>query len=347
MKAVILIEPNKFEVKTVETPSINDDEILLKVERTAICGTDIRILEGKKTKDVRYPSVIGHEISGTIYKTGQNVDGYEIGERVSIAPVIPCHRCNSCLNGRENACTNRVAIGYQYDGGFAEYVKIPKEAILYGHVLKLPEDVSFEEGALMEPLSCCIRGMKNAGTGFNDKVLIVGAGPIGLMHLQLAKIAGASKVIVSEPNDLRREKALKLGADIVVDPTKEDLDSIIMNETENNGLDVIILAIGVPSIINSLLKLCKKGGTLNLFAGFAGTGEGTIESNLIHYNEITVNGSTAFKRKDYLDARELVINKKINLECIVTHIYGIDEFKDAYDMVKSGQGLKVLINPQL
>ena len=142
----------------------------------------------------------------------------------------------------------------------------------------------------MEPLSCCIRGIKNAGTGFNDKVLIVGAGPIGLMHLQLAKIAGASKVIVSEPNEMRREKALKLGADIVVDPTKEDLDSIVMEETENKGLDVIILAIGVPSIINSLLKLCKKGGTLNLFAGFAGTGEANIEANLIHYNEIKVNG---------------------------------------------------------
>lgn len=345
MKAVVLAGANDFKPAQMEKPHIGDDDILLEMKKAAICGTDIRILEGKKTKDVRYPSVIGHEMCGIIEEVGKNVKGFNVGEKVAIANVIPCHACHSCLNGRENACLNRKAIGYEFDGGFAEYVLIPGIAIESGNVIKLPEHVSFAEGALIEPLACCIRGLKNAGTGFNDTVLIVGAGPIGLMHLQLAKIAGARKVIVSEPLDSRREKAIRLGADLVVDPINENLREIVMRETDGIGMDVIVIAIGVPQIVDSTIKLCRKGGTVNLFAGFAGTGECKIEVNTIHYGEINVNGSTAYKRQDYLQAAQMVINQKINLEEIVTHTFKIEEFQKAYEVCKRGDGLKVLIEP--
>ncbi|WP_394926687.1 zinc-binding dehydrogenase [uncultured Robinsoniella sp.] len=345
MRAVILSGPNEFAPGELERPSIGDNDILLEMKKAAICGTDIRILEGTKRKGVRYPSVIGHEMCGIICEVGQNVKGYKVGEKVAIANVIPCHSCHSCLTGRENACMNRKAIGYEFNGGFEEYVLIPEICIQSGNVIKLPEQVSFAEGALIEPLSCCIRGLKNAGTGFNDTVLVVGAGPIGLMHLQLSKIVGAKDVIVSEPIRSRREKAEKLGADCVVDPTKENLEQIIMERTKGLGVDVIIMAIGVPAIVNSTLKLCRKGGTVNLFAGFAGTGEAMIEVNTIHYNEINVNGSTAYKREDYLEAADMVINQKVNLEEIVTHTFKIEEFQKAYEICKGGEGLKVLIEP--
>ena len=210
MKAVILNGPNNFDVTELPKPEIGDGDILLEMKKAAICGTDMRILAGTKTKGVRYPSVIGHEMCGVIAEVGKDVKGYEVGEKVSIANVIPCGSCPACLAGRENACMNRKAIGYEFDGGFEEYIRIPEIAIKSGNVVKLPEDVSFTAGALIEPLACCIRGLKNAGTGFNDTVLIVGAGPIGLMHMQLAKIAGAKEVIVSEPNEMRREVALEL-----------------------------------------------------------------------------------------------------------------------------------------
>ena len=313
MKAVILNGPNNFDVTELPKPEIGDGDILLEMKKAAICGTDMRILAGTKTKGVRYPSVIGHEMCGVIAEVGKDVKGYEVGEKVSIANVIPCGSCPACLAGRENACMNRKAIGYEFDGGFEEYIRIPEIAIKSGNVVKLPEDVSFTAGALIEPLACCIRGLKNAGTGFNDTVLIVGAGPIGLMHMQLAKIAGAKEVIVSEPNEMRA--------------------------------DVIVMAIGVPALVNSTLKLCKKGGTVNLFAGFAGTGECTIEVNTIHYNEIKVNGSTAYKREDYLEAADMVKTKKINLDRIATHTYSIEKFQDAYEMCKSGKGLKIIIEP--
>lgn len=345
MRAVVLNGPNDFAPTDIPKPVIGDNDMLLEMKKAAICGTDMRILAGTKTKGVRYPSVIGHEMCGVIAEVGKNVTGFQVGDKVSIANVIPCGSCPACLAGRENACMNRKAIGYEFNGGFEEYVLIPEIAIKSGNVIKLPEDVSFTAGALIEPLSCCIRGLKNAGTGFNDTVLIVGAGPIGLMHMQLSKIAGAKQIIVSEPNEMRREVALELGADRVVDPTKENLEQIIKDATGGMGADVIVMAIGVPALVNSTLKLCKKGGTVNLFAGFAGTGECTIEVNTIHYNEINVNGSTAYKRADYLEAADMVITKKINLDKIATHTFKIDEFQDAYEMCKSGKGLKVMIEP--
>ncbi len=345
MRAVVLNGPNDFAPTDIPKPVIGDNDMLLEMKKAAICGTDMRILAGTKTKGVRYPSVIGHEMCGVISEVGKNVTGFQVGDKVSIANVIPCGSCPACLAGRENACMNRKAIGYEFNGGFEEYVLIPEIAIKSGNVIKLPEDVSFTAGALIEPLSCCIRGLKNAGTGFNDTVLIVGAGPIGLMHMQLSKIAGAKQVIVSEPNEMRREVALELGADRVVDPTKENLEQIIKDATNGMGADVIVMAIGVPALVNSTLKLCKKGGTVNLFAGFAGTGECQIEVNTIHYNEINVNGSTAYKRADYLEAADMVITKKINLDKIATHTFKIDEFQDAYEMCKSGKGLKVMIEP--
>lgn len=345
MRAVVLNGPNDFVAKEIPKPQIGDNDLLLEMKKAAICGTDMRILNGSKTKGVRYPSVVGHEMCGVVAEVGKNVKGYEVGEKVAIANVIPCGSCPACLAGRENACMNRKAVGYEFDGGFEEYILIPQIAIESGNVVKLPEHVSFTSGALIEPLACCIRGMKNAQVGFNDTVLIVGAGPIGLMHMQLAKIAGAKQVIVSEPNEMRRNVALELGADRVVDPTSEDLDYIVKDRTNGMGVDVIIMAIGVPALVNSTLKLAKKGGRVNLFAGFAGTGECTIEVNTIHYNELTVNGSTAYKRSDYLEAADMVISKKINLDKIATHVFKIDAFKDAYELCKSGQGLKVLIEP--
>jgi L-iditol 2-dehydrogenase len=345
MKAVVLLKPNEFETVEVEQPKIDANEILIKVKASAICGTDIRILEGKKTKDVRYPSIIGHEMAGIVAATGSRVEQYRIGEKVSIAPVIPCHSCYYCLSGRENACQNRLAIGYQFDGGFAEYVRIPEIALKYGHVVRLPDNVSFEEGALAEPLACCINGNKKAGVALNDTVLIAGAGPIGLIHLQLAKSAGANRVIVSEPLANRRKMAEKFGADVALDPATENVREAIMKYTNGLGVDKIIVAIGVPSLVNDLLKLVRKGGTVNLFAGFAGTGECAVEANIIHYNEINVNGATAFTRLDYLNAVSLIAAGKVNVKDLVSHEYRIADFRKAYETCKSGNGVKVLIKP--
>lgn len=346
MKAVVLYSSNDF--KTVEDypkPTIGPNDMLLEMKRTAICGTDIRILEGKKTKSVRYGHVIGHEISGVICEVGENVQGYQVGDRVAVENVIPDGSCAMCVSGHDNICLNRKAIGYEFDGGFAEYVLLPQEAIEGGNVVKLSDDVSFGEGALIEPLSCCLRGQKNAGVKFNDVVVIIGAGPIGLMHIILAKAAGARKVIVSELNEFRREKAYECGADIVVNSAEEDLKQIVMNETDGIGADVVLIAIGIPQLVNSNLELVRKTGSVCLFAGFTKGVMAEIDPNLIHYGEINVCGSSAYKRQDYHEAAQMVMSGAVNLKPIITKVFKLEEFQEAYEAVKSGKELKVEIEP--
>ena len=175
MKEIVLANPYEFMLRQAYVPEIEAGEVLIKVAYCAICGTDIRILEGKKKKDISYPCVIGHEISGTICEVGDAVTDFQIGERVNIAPIVPCGNCDSCLSGRENLCQSRLSIGYQFHGGFAEYVRIPAVAVKSGNILELPAHLSLEEASLIEPLACCLNGIKKAELDINDNVLIVGA----------------------------------------------------------------------------------------------------------------------------------------------------------------------------
>ena len=345
MKAVILQKPGEFGLGVAADPRLEAGDLLLRVKACSLCGTDIRVLEGKKTRGVRYPSIIGHEFAGTIEEVGQDIKEFRCGDRVSVAPVMACHACRYCMEARENACRNRVAIGYEYDGGFAEFVRIPARAVAYGHVVRIPDGTGFDEAALAEPLACCINGSRKVDVGLGDAVLIVGAGPIGLMHLQLARAAGAGMVLVSEPNPRRREEAARFGADRVVDPAAESLREIVMGATGGLGADALIMAIGVPGIVNDLLKLVRKGGRLNLFAGFPDAGTTTIEANLIHYNEIVVNGTSACTRLDYLTAVSMITSHRVNVKDLVTHRFGLDGFAEAYNLHGSGVGLKLVIEP--
>lgn len=326
-------------------PSAGPGELLMKMERAAICGTDMRILNGTKTKDVRYPSVVGHEMSGTIVEVGEGVTGFKEGDRVCVANVCACGECAMCKLGRPNVCLNRQAIGYEFDGGFEEFVRLPRIAVEHGNIVKMPDHVSFAEGAVVEPLACCLRGQRNANVREGDYVVVVGAGPIGLMHVMLAKAAGARRVVVSELNEFRRGKAAECGADRVVDGAKEDLDAVVKGETGGLGADVVIMAIGVPALVGPALAMARKGGTISLFAGFAKGKLAEIDPNVIHYNELSVTGSSAYKLEDYLDAAGMVFDGKMNLEAIVTDVYKIEDFQEAYEKAKSGSGLKIEIEP--
>ncbi|OXS74202.1 zinc-dependent dehydrogenase [Domibacillus enclensis] len=343
MKAAVFYGPNNIKLEEIETPTINEDEILLKVNTSAVCGTDVRIFEGKKTKGIRTPSVIGHELVGTIEKIGHEIKDFKTGDRVGVMPVIPCRKCHYCMNDMENVCQNRTAIGYEFDGGFAEYVRIPKAAIESGNLVKIPDHVSFEEAVVTEPLACCLNGQRKASVKLGDVVVIVGGGPIGLMHVQLSKIAGARKVILSEPIDHRRERAIEAGATMTVDPVNEDLQEIVLQETDGLGADVVILAIGVPNIVNSSAKLLKKGGTLNLFAGFTNGVTSEIDPNIIHYNEINVNGTSALTRSDYHTSLKLIASGQINTRVLTTIGYSLENIEQAIDDVRTGKGMKSVI----
>lgn len=345
MLAAVFEGPNRMTLREVPTPAAGPGELVVRVKAAAICGTDIRIYRGKKTKGVRVPSIIGHEFSGEVVEVGEGVRGFAPGDRVSVDPVIPCHHCYCCKTGLENVCANRTAIGYEFDGAFAEYVRIPATAVAGGHVFKFPASLDFHQAALAEPLGCCVNGQENAQVGLGDTVVILGAGPIGLMHVQLAKAAGARRVIVSEPKEHRRAMAQRLGADVVVDPTAEDLASTVRDLTEGIGADAVIVAIGIPALANQALSLARKGGRVNLFAGFSVGDAPAMDVNLIHYNELLVTGTSALTRHHYERALRLIESGVVRVAELVTHRFPLAEMEKALATAEEGRGIKVVITP--
>ena len=342
MTAAVFHQPENIVIGKVPVPQLSKDEVLVSVRAAAICGTDIRIYLGKKTKGVRLPSILGHEISGEIVETGTSIQGYKAGDRVIIAPVIACGQCYYCKHGLSNVCTNRTAFGYEYDGGFAEYIKLPYQAIQAGNLIHLPENISYEEGCIIEPLSCCIRSHRKMPIDIDEKVLVVGAGPIGLMHVKLLKRIGVNLIVVSEPNTERRILAQETGADIVVNPLETDLENMIKKETNGLGIDKIIVATSVPKVIHELMHCLRKGGQICLFAGMGAKVE-QFDVDLIHYNELSICGTSAARIEDFQTAIQYITNNEISIKDLITKKFHLEQIELAINYVMSGNGLKTLL----
>ena len=343
MKAAILYAPNDMRLAAAADPVVKPGDLVLRVRAATICGTDIRVYRGRKTAGIRYPSVIGHEFAGEIVASGGAV-GLAEGMRVGVCPAIPCGRCAQCLRGRENLCPDLQAIGYEIDGAFAEFIRIPARAVELGNVHVLPDHVTDEEAALIEPLACVLNGQNKVAVQQGDRVVILGAGPIGTLHVKLARLRGAARVIVSEPNEARRAAALEAGADVVIDPTAADLRAAVRAETRGQGADVVICAIGIPALAAQAIGLAAKGGRVSLFAGFTKGDTGTLDINAIHYEELQVTGSFGLSRRDYEDALHMVADGRIDLRGMVTHRYGLTEVAAAFAMAEGGAAMKVAIN---
>src|SRR5688500_7944726 len=324
MRAALFLGPNQMELRAVDRPSAGPGEVLVQVAACAVCGTDLRILSGGKTRGVVPPRVLGHEIAGEIVALGDGTESFSPlrpGQRVTMAPGIPCLACRFCNTGNENLCKNRSALGYAYDGGFAEYMVVPAVAVARGILYPIPDHLSDVEASLAEPLACVVNGQRKSQVRLGDVVLVIGAGPVGLMHLQLARASGARKVLVSEPSDQRRELARQMGATRTVDPTAEDLAAIVQDETGCDGADVVVAAIGVPQIVNQLLEVTRPGGRVNLFAGYSGAGETTLSANLIHYGELIVTGTSACTREDFRNALNLIESGQVDMKTLASHTF--------------------------
>ncbi len=342
MKAGILNAPHNLALEDVPDPIVERGDLVLRVRAATVCGTDIRILRGKKTAGVRYPAIIGHEFAGEIVDVGGGGD-FRIGQRVTVDPAIPCGRCHYCKTGSENICANLIAIGYELDGAFAEYVRIPARALDCGNVREIPDTLSFEEAALTEPLACVVNGQQKVGVKPGDEVVVLGAGPIGLLHVKLARFSGARRVIVSEPNAHRRQAALEAGADVVIDPSADDPAAVVRAETAGLGADVAIVAIGVPSLANLALSLVKQRGRVSLFAGFSVGEMAPLDVNRIHYGEITVTGAFGLSRATFDTAFDLLARGRIDVRPFITQRFDLSDIVQALACAEGGSAVKVAI----
>jgi L-iditol 2-dehydrogenase len=344
MKCAILKEIEKLEIEEKEIPEPKENEILIKVKSCAICGTDIKVFHHGH-KHIVFPRITGHEVSGVVFKVGKNVKEYKEGDRVAVAPAIPCGKCYYCRKGQQTMCDNLEAIGYHYDGGFAEYMLVPEDAVLNGCVNKIPDNLSFELASIAEPLACVINGQILSKIETGDTVLILGAGPIGILHSLLAKINGAGKIILGDISEERIKEAEFTGV-YLVDMSKKDIYEEVKNITDGHMADRVIVAVGSKDAQELSLKLVAKRGSINFFGGLPKESPYIqFDSNLLHYGEFFVigtHGSTPLHNKI---AIELLSSGRINAEKLITHKLPIEKIKEGLEIVENKKGLKVLIIP--
>ncbi len=345
MLAAVYHGPNDLRVEERDVPEITDDELLLKVVSTSICGTDLRILHGGHRM---YPQgtvrVPGHEVVGDIVAVGANVKGLREGQRVFIAPNMGCGHCRQCISGHNNLCANYDALGITIDGSFAQYMRVPSAAILQGNIFALEAGVNPEAAALVEPFACVLRGQNAVDTRIGDVVVVVGAGPIGLLHLMLAKLRGANKVIISEMSQERLEQAKAFGADVAVQP--DGLADAVKTASNGEGADVVIVAAPSAAAQASAIQIAAIGGRINFFGGLPKE-KPTVEldSNVVHYKELIVTGTTACSTKDCRDAASIVNAGRLDLSPLISARYPLQDAVEAFGVAESRKALKVVLRP--
>ena len=347
MLSAVYHGPNDLRLEMRDRPEIGADDALLKVVSTAICGTDLRILHGGHRKypqgTVRTP---GHEVVGDIVEVGSTVTGLEIGQRVMVAPNFGCGHCRQCVSGNNNLCANYGAIGITLDGSFAEYMRIPAMLIRQGNLIPVGQEVDPAAAALIEPFACVLRGQEPLHIGPDDVVLIVGAGPIGVMHVMLARLQGAKRVIVSELSAARLPQALALGADRAVNAAEEDLALVVMEESGGNGADVIITAAPAHRAQEDAVSLAAIGGRINYFGGLPKDRPIiSFDSNLVHYKELVVTGTTACSTRDCWRAAEIVNADRIDLTQVVGERYALGDIHTAFEAAENRDKLKIVVEP--
>lgn len=316
-------------------PHAGDGEVIVRVEACSICGTDLRIAAGLHRAyvdaDGRVP---GHEVVGTVVEA--HAAGAVEGDRVFVAPNYGCGRCRACRRGDVNLCETPRAIGITEDGAFAEYVRLPAELVAQGNLLACRDGIDAAAAALAEPLACVLRGSRACRIGAGDMVIVFGAGPIGLLHISLARVAGAGEIHVAEPNAARREGALAWGATAAYADASE-LPS---------GADAVIVAAPVPAAQQQALELAATGGRVNFFAGLPpGLSRVELDTNLVHYKELVVTGTTASTNDDCRAALDLILDGAVDAAALIDARFALASAQDAFELAASGLALKVVIEP--
>lgn len=340
MKASRFLGNKTFAVTDLPTPHAGPGELVLRNQVCGVCGTDVHIYYGEPgSADVNPPVVLGHEYSGEVVEVGEGVTGFAVGDHVTVDPNIYCGHCAYCQNGKKQLCPSMEAIGVTRDGGFAQYSRIPAS-----QAFKLEPTVPWEAAAMAEPLACCLHGIDLAGIQVGDKVCVVGGGAIGLLMVQLAKLSGASQIVLSEPNEKRRQVGLQLGANAAIDPTRPDAQEAFA-QVLGGGANVVIECVGNVPAVKSAFQFAGKGATVLLFS--VPKVDATFDLPLfdVYKKELTIKGS--FVNPDtHARAVALINSGKVDFDPIITHRFTLDQLPEAIAMQMSDASIKVVVEAQ-
>ena len=340
MKSNYFMGDRRFQLVEEPIPEIGEEDVLIRVGACGVCGTDVHIFNGDEgSAPVCPPVVLGHELAGTVVKTGEKATRFREGDHVSVDPNSYCGKCHYCRIGKKQLCTSLYAVGVNRNGGFAEYCAVPE-----GQCYLLSPDLPIEYGAMAEPLACCLHGIDRAEIRAGDTVCVLGGGAIGLMMVQLVKQRGASAVILSEPVELRRQLGLRLGADHAVDPVREDLPGRVRELLGQEGADVVIECVGNPVASAQALQVAKRGSTVLLFSVPKNGTVLKVSLEDIYRKELKLLGSL-INPDTHARAVAMINGGRIELGPIITHVFPVEQVREAVAMQQSDASVKVIVKP--
>ena len=344
MQAIVYYAPGDIRVDEVPKPECAPGGLLVRVDACAVCGTDLKSRQHGNPR-IKAPLVMGHEFTGIVETTSPDaVGGFLPGDRIVMATSVACGQCFYCQRGLRNLCDNLAPMGFTYPGGMAEYVAIPALALQGGHVIKVPKEVEAQYAALAEPVSCAVNSVGQCGVQHGDTVLVLGAGPMGLLNALVARAAGASVVLLSEPNHSRRKQAGGFDLDWILDPETDDVFQVVRDATDGRGADVVIVAAPATLPQEQALSLVRRHGTVCLFASLpVGKSVLSFDSRPLHYGEIRLIGSSDSTPEHVQEAVAMIAARRIPVEKIVSHCLSMNEIEHAFELMKSGTALRVVL----
>lgn len=345
MRAAVLEDYNRLVVREVPDPYPKEGEVLVRVRACSVCGSDIRIFHFGNPR-VQFPQIIGHEIAGDVVAVGPGVTKFRVGDRVAIGADVPCGACFWCQNGMGTNCAINYAIGYQFPGGFAEYILLNALTVTQGAVHRIPDGLSYDEASLAEPLACAINGLEMSGLGVGDTLLIIGAGPIGCMMIEMGRFMGATNIVVIQRSAHRLEMARRFGADHYFLADDPDLEAKVFEVTEGEGADVIMITCASPEAQEAALRFARHRARINFFGGLPKDARNvSIPSNLIHYRECMILGTHGSLPRHHKKALQVMAKGMVHPSWYITHRFPLDKIHEAFQVAESHEGLKVVVNP--
>ncbi len=329
-------KPQELEVRHLPLEPVGENDVLIHVAKSGICPWDLRAFSGLSSS-VAFPRVLGHEMAGVVEAVGKNVRIIKPGMRVVPNMGVKCGVCKACRSGRSNRCQNPRF--QQFGGGFADYVRVPEQNV---HIIQ-NKSTSLKAAAFTEPLSCVVRGQNMLHLYPGEVELVAGLGPIGLMHLQVAKAFGA-RVIASDPVPERLEKAKELGADWVVNPKESNVAALVKEVTYGWGIDAAVATVGSARLVEDLVPMLAPGGRLNIFAGIYPKDELRLDPNLIHYGEYIITGSADSTPADFEHALNMIETGQVNTETLISHLLPLEDLGKGFEVMKTLKGLKIMLD---
>jgi L-iditol 2-dehydrogenase len=344
VRVVRFYAPGDVRVEDAPEPEAGPGELLLRVRNCSVCGTDAKIWRSGHP-DLAPPRVLGHEVAGEVVAVGERADGWSVGDRVQVIAAVPDGTCHECRQGWMSVCPNQERIGYQHDGGFAELMRVPAKVLAVDGVNRVPEGLSFAEASVAEPLSCVLNGQELARVGEGQTVVVVGAGPIGCLHVRLARVRGAARVLLLELNRQRLELAAGLvGPDEAIGADGTDTVAAVRELTGGRGADVIIVAAGSGRAQEDAVAMAARRGTVSFFGGLPKDRPTiTCDANLVHYRELAIVGANGSSPAHNRRALELIASGAVPVADLITSRLPLERTVEGIHTVARGEAIKVTV----